>query len=867
MADFHKNLESLFALVEKPSRYIGGEYHSIKKDPTASRLGFALCYPDLYEIGMSHLGIKILYHLLNSDQEIIAERFFAPWIDMRAHLKKRGIPLLSLEHGRPLKEFDIIGFSLQYELNYTNVLTMLDLGGIPIKSSDRKQGDPIILAGGPTVFNPEPMADFIDLFVIGDGEEIIMEIVDLFKKLMSAGVKREDMIRRAATLEGIYAPGLYELRKGSGGFQIPHPVNNAPMKIKRRILKNLEDFPFPENTIIPHCEIIHDRVSYEIMRGCLTGCRFCQAGYVYRPRRERSHESIRKGIIRSVHNTGYEEVSLTSLNSGEYGKIEDLLQDLMDDFSRQYTFLSLPSLKPSSLSEGIVKQIKRGRKTGFTIAPEAGTERLRKVINKNITREDIMRASELAFREGWTLLKLYFMIGLPTEDEKDISEMVDLIREISKRGRYYGNRRGRINVSISSFIPKPHTPFQWIPAEKIECLIEKQKFIKDKLSKQSIKLKWHNVRMSFLEAVLARGDRALSPVIERAFHAGCAFDGWSDQFDFSKWENAFRSCGVNPSAYAYRAIGMNDPLPWDIIETGVSKEFLVKECEKALSGEMTEICRQDLCHMCGTIAGLCKSIMASADSKGNAFSTPMIENQKNDHLKPQYRYRAKYEKKGKMRFLSHLDMARTVIRGLRRADIPIIYTRGFHPKPKISFGPALTLGIQSTAEYLDFYSHQYLHEDIFLEHVNKFLTEGLRFTKLKRIPKSTSSLSESLNLALYKVRLGEREANDLMKEKTGYLKARLGGDLGSSLNEKRIQEILRSINKINRCEDNGLELWFHMRKGENVKVGDILKMILNRDDWVNFVERTEMFIEKDGKIFTPFMIANNRRFYVKGNDH
>lgn len=867
MVDLNKALDHILALVEKPSRYIGGEYNIIRKDPASARLRFALCYPDLYEIGMSHLGFKILYHLLNGDQNIAAERFFAPWIDMRDQLKKKGLPLLSMESGKPLRDFDVVGFSLQYELNDTNVLMMLDLGNIPIKSSDRKEEDPIVIAGGPAVFNPEPMAAFIDLFVIGDGEEVILEMADLYKKLLAAGEKREDMIQKAATLEGVYAPRFYETKRSHGGFHIPHPMKDAPPTIKKRILKNIEAFPFPENIVVPHCEIIHDRVSYEIMRGCLTGCRFCQAGYVYRPRRERSSESIRKGIIRSIHKTGYEEASLTSLNSGEYGTIEVLLQEVMDAFSSHHTFLSLPSLRPSSLSEGVVKQIKRGRKTGFTIAPEAGTEKLRNAINKNINREDILNASELAFKEGWNLLKLYFMIGLPTEDENDIAGMVDLIREISKRSRRLGNRRGKINVAISSFIPKPHTPFQWMPMEKAEKLMEKQRLIRDTFSSRSIRIKWHNAKMSFLEAVFSRGDRRLSPVIERAFHSGCAFDGWSDQFDFSKWEDAFQSCGVNPDEYAYRRIDRGDPLPWDIIDTGVTKEFLANEWEKSLRGERTEICDQHLCHGCGTFAEICKSVMESSGSKTFEKSDLVRNHNHDDRLKPQYRYRVKYEKKGRLRFLSHLDMTRSIIRGFRRAGIPLVYTRGFHPKPKISFGPALGVGIASSAEYLDFYAHQYLRERAFLDRVNQYLVEGLRCIKLKMIPKTLASLSEALNCALYRIHFKEEETKDLVRERVRLLQDGSRSDRPGDRSREEIKKILESIIKINDMEEEGVDLCLPLRQGENVRVGDILKMILNKEDWANHVERKEIFMEEHGKLFSPFMIGNHSRSYVQRNDH
>ncbi len=867
MIDYSRQLDDILALVEKPARYIGGEYHSIRKDPASAGLKVGLCYPDLYEIGMSHLGFKILYHLLNADQDIAAERFFAPWIDMRDQLKGKGLPLLSLESALPLKDFDVIGFSLQYELNFTNVLMMLELGGLPLRSSDRKEGDPIVIAGGPAVFNPEPMAEFIDLFIIGDGEEILLELVRLFRQLRKEGVKREEIIQRVSKIKGIYAPALYEARQDRGGLQIPHPVGGAPPRIERRILQRIDAFPFPEAIIVPHCEIVHDRISYEIMRGCLTGCRFCQAGYIYRPKRERSLASVRKGIVESLHKTGYDEASLTSLNSGEYGSIEDLLQSLMDDFTEEHISLSLPSLKPSSLSQEIVRQIKRGRKTGFTIAPEAGTEKLRRVINKNISHEDILRASELAFQEGWNLLKLYFMIGLPTEDEEDISGIVDLVREISKRSKQRGKGKAKMNVSISSFIPKSHTPFQWLPMEPLGSLMKKQEWIKDKISSRWVRIKWHDARMSLLEAVFSRGDRRLSAVLEKAFHLGCTFDGWSDQFDFEKWEEAFQSCRMDPKEYAHRSLDPESALPWDIIDTGVTKSFLKQEMMRALRSERIDMCCQDLCHGCGNFAQVCQDVMSPSMEQPSRKTVVNREREKKLALRPHYRYRVKYEKRGKLRFLSHLDMVRTILRTFKRSRIPLVYSKGFHPKPRISFGPALTVGIESSAEYFDFDSYQYLREEEFLSRIKPYSTQGLIFTRLKKVPKTVPSLSEALNVALYRIRCKNGEANVRIREKIRSLEE-LSQSLDPSIPKR--EEIKHFFARIMRIDDlgkGGVDLLYHLKKGGKVRIGDILKIILNCEDWVNYIERKEMYAEKGGDLFTPLVGADQSKSYVQRNDH
>ncbi|MEW5805947.1 MAG: TIGR03960 family B12-binding radical SAM protein [Acidobacteriota bacterium] len=865
MQNVFREIERFLFEVEKPSRYIGGEWNAIRKNPEEVKLKLALCFPDLYEIGMSHLGLKILYNLLNSDREILAERVFVPWIDMQSRMRQRKISLFSLENHLPLSSFDVVGFSVQYELNYTNILSMLDLGGILLRSGDRNKSSPIIIAGGPALFNPEPLVPFIDLFFIGDGEESIMEFVNLFKRLRLEGAGRADIIEAAARMEGVYVPSLTIERKAENGFVIPAPSGSTGFPIHRRLTEDIGSFPFPEDVVVPHCEIIHDRVSYEIMRGCLTGCRFCQAGYIYRPRRERNPERVKEAVRRSVAHTGYEEASLTSLNSGEYNGIGFLLSSLMEDFSKNFTSLSLPSLRPSSLTEEIIRQIKRVRKTGFTIAPEAATARLKAVINKNIEEEQVLTAADLAFREGWELLKLYFIIGLPTETEDDIKAIAGLVHKISKRVRVTAGRGGRINVSISSFVPKPHTPFQWLPMERVEELERKQKFLKRELSSNFVRIKWHDTKMSFMEAVFSRGDRRLSDVIERAFKLGCQFDGWSDRFNFSLWKEAFISSGINPEEYAYRRMDVTEPLPWDIIDTGVKKSFLAGELDKAMEGRVTPICNLENCYACGSFVKECKEIMKKSESAkgGSAIyndamkSGPPHELSKaNTGNVPEYRYRIKYEKKGKSKFLSHLDLIKTIIRALRRAGIPIAYSRGFSPKARIAFGPALPLGLESSGEYFDFHATEYIDEERFLREINHFLPEGLSMKKLKIIHRKTPSLSETLNLALYIIQPEEPLLeSSVWRSIEDFRHLKEHGSGGDACGSERFHEMAGSIKELSYEKGKWIRLLVYIAGDGKARIGDILKNFAGDERTAWRVEREEMFMEKNGRLYSPYLLA------------
>jgi radical SAM family uncharacterized protein len=610
MIDTNK-LETLLPTVSKPARYTGGELGEVIKDIDSADVRLALCFPDVYEVGMSHLGTSILYHLVNDMDRVYAERCFAPWPDMEAALKDAALPLYSLETKTVLSNFDIVGFSLGYEMCYTNVLTMLDLGRIPIFSKDRRSGDPIVIGGGGCVYNPEPIADFFDLFVVGEGEEVLPELIELCRACKRENAERGDFLRRAAGIEGIYVPSLYEMAYNQDGTvgKIT-PDEGAPYPVHKRILSDFDAGYFPESPIVPYLGVIHDRVTIEVMRGCTRGCRFCQAGFIYRPVRERSADTLIRQAKANIEKTGHEEVSLCSLSTGDYSQVARLVCTLSDDFAGTGVSLAVPSLRVDSYEGEYAQKLKEVRNTGLTFAPEAGTQRLRDIINKNITEDDIFAAVKEAFESGTNGVKLYFMMGLPGETKEDVLGIADMAARM--RSIYYEvpkeKRAGgfKLTVSVSCFVPKPHTPFQWAAQDDIAVFEDKQRRLKDALrSVKGVKFNWHDARLSMLEAVFARGDRRLSAVLMNAHTAGCRFDSWKELFDFDKWCSAFEDAGVNPAFYAARERSRDEILPWEVIDTGLNKEYLWDEKTRAEQTATTPDCRLG-CTGCGLKeAGLC----------------------------------------------------------------------------------------------------------------------------------------------------------------------------------------------------------------------------------------------------------------------
>ena len=597
-------LEKILPRVEKPARYIGDELNSIKKEVTSDMVRFGFGFPDIYEIAMSHLGMHILYNLLNEKEYIYCERVFAPWTDMEEEMRKNNIPLYGLESKDSISEFDFIGFTLQYEMSYTNILNMLDLGNIPILACDRKEEDPIIVAGGPCAYNPEPIADIIDFFILGEGEEVNIEFIDLYKEYKKEGRTRREFLEAVSEIQGIYVPSLYDVSYNEDGtIKEFFPLDDKyPKVIKKRIVTDLDTAYFPEKIVVPFIEAVHDRVMLEIFRGCTRGCRFCQAGMIYRPVRERSIETLFDLAKKLIEVTGYEEISLSSLSTSDYSQIEKLVIKLMQEFKDQNIGLSLPSLRIDNFSIEVIEEIQKVRKTGLTFAPEAGTQRLRDVINKGITEDNIILSLREAFSRGWSSVKLYFMLGLPTETYEDIEGIKDLAYKVKdeffNRDKEDIEGNLKITASTSCFVPKAFTPFQWHAQDSVEEFDKKIRFLKSLITDNKIKYNHHDSTVSFLEAIVARGDRRVCKGIIRAWEKGCKFDGWSEMFDYEKWMEAFEETGVDTHFYANRDRSYDEVLPWDFIDIGVTKEYLINENEKSKQETLTQDCR-DGCTNCG----------------------------------------------------------------------------------------------------------------------------------------------------------------------------------------------------------------------------------------------------------------------------
>lgn len=598
-----KRLEKILPLVQKPARYTGGELNSVIKDKDGVAIRYAFCFPDSYEIGMSHLGIKILYSLINAREDAWCERVFAPWTDMEEQMRSNGIPLYALESGDPVKDFDLIGFTLQYELCYTNILNMLDLAGLPVRAADRKDLSPIVMAGGPCACNPEPVAEFFDLFLLGDGEEVMNEILDLYKAHKQRGSDKEAFLKAAAQLPGVYVPSFYDVTyREDGVVDAIIPADGAPEKITKRVVRDLDSVFYPDSFVVPFIDVVFDRVTHEIFRGCIRGCRFCQACFLSRPIREKSPDTINEQCKVLCKNTGYDEISLCSLSSSDYSGIEALLSKLLDWTPGEKVNIALPSLRVDNFSDELLKKLTGVRKSGLTFAPEAGTQRMRDVINKNVTEEEIMETSRIAFAGGYSAVKLYFMLGLPTETPEDVQgiaylakKVVDAFYSMPEKPKGKGVN---VSVSASNFVPKPFTPFQWEPQATVEELKEKQDLLLHTCPSKKINISFHDIHTSFLEGVFARGDRRLSRVIETAWKNGCVFDSWNDHFRFDTWMDSFAACGLDPAFYANRRRDYGEMLPWDHLDFGVSKGYLERENEKAKRAETTANCKIK-CAGCG----------------------------------------------------------------------------------------------------------------------------------------------------------------------------------------------------------------------------------------------------------------------------
>ncbi len=725
-----QNIQALLPFVEMPSRYLGSEVNSVKKKLTAMDLTVVLAFPDLYEIGTSHFGLQILYTILNKEPAIAAERVYTPAPDMEELLRKNSVSLKSLESKQDLKAFDIIGFSLLYELNFTNILTMLDLSGIPSFAKDRDESYPLIIGGGPCAFNPEPLADFFDAIVVGDGEEAILEVSKAVVQWKKSGDgKKNNILKLLREIQGVYIPSFFKASYDENGIQHLEPESGQTPVIRRAILPRLDKNRFPTSPIVPFGKPVHDRLRLEIARGCSRGCRFCQAGMIYRPVREQSPDDLVSIAKEALGETGYSDVSLLSLSTGDYSNLEQLMSSLMAVNTRHCTAISLPSVRAGRLTPELMRIIKSVRKTGFTIAPEAGSQRLRDVINKNITEEDITDTVTNAFELGWRTIKLYFMNGLPTETQADIEAVCDLAKRLAGI-RVKGKGRSKINVSFAPFIPKPHTPFQRVSQIAVETASANLNYLKQNLRHPGINLKWHNPEMSLLEGVWARGDRKLSSLLVSAWEKGCRLDGWTDHFRWELWQEAFDENGIDPAFYTTRKRKEDEPLPWDHIDSGISGGYFKDELKRALKAETTPDCREESCTGCGVcdfkaIEPVVHKRPGDAVSLNATFPAATDSGEETNFIK----LRFFYSRLSMAKHFGHLELAKIIRRAVRRIGVKVKYSKGFHPAMKLSFDNPLPVGMESQEEFFNLFVDIKVSPDAIVGKMNTVLPEGITITR------------------------------------------------------------------------------------------------------------------------------------------
>ena len=784
-ASVRPRLDPILPTVEKPGRYVGLERNVVRKDLPAAAVTLALAFPDTYEIGMSHTGLKILYEIVNRRPEYACERAYAPWVDLEARMREERIPLFTVESFAPVADFDVVGFSLQSELNYSNVPNMLDLAGIPVWQRDRRDGDPIVLGGGPCTANPEPVADFFDAFLIGDAEEALPKVLDVLLDARGAGLGRRDLLAKLAALDGIYVPSFYDVTYREDGRIESIVVNDAraPERARRTWVPTLEPEYYPERPMVPSVEIVQDRLGLEVMRGCTQGCRFCQAGYWYRPVRELDPTDVVRMTKSFIAESGWSEVGLLSLSTADYSQIEPLVRCLAPELAERRVSISLPSLRAEAFSVGLADAVSEVRKSGFTFAPETGSDRLRRVINKTFTNADMIQAADVAFARGWDLIKVYTMIGLPTETRSDLDELVTLVEGILAQGRKHG--RKEVNVSVGPFVPKSWTPFQWAPFDGVEVLEEKLLYLKDRFRRiRGARMKWHEPREAEIECVLSRGDRRTARIIHTAWKSGVRFDGWSEHFRYDLWTRAFGAEGI-PKQSWLRAYDLDEVLPWDVLDISVNKRFLRVELVKAIKEMRTEDCKWGHCYACGVPGNGEDTVLARAMpgslptidpgvsiasdpaayrevAKGAAYrQKAMPELPSAVRRAPAtparvFRHRVTFEKTGDARFLSHRNTMDVLERAIRAAGQPARYSEGFNPHMKLSMGPALALGLESRHEVFDVEGVAPFGPDS-AGRINEKLPPGIRVLEVRELAAAEPTLSRSVKGARYAVRLDSSE--------------------------------------------------------------------------------------------------------------
>ncbi len=805
-----KNFQEILPLVEMPSRYLGTEINTVRKDLDQVDLKFALAFPDLYEIGTSYFGGQILYHVLNRIPDIAAERVFTPAPDMAGLMGKNGIPLLTLESGTPVAAFDILGISLLYELNFTNILLMLDLAGIPFYADERDTTYPLVVGGGPCAFNPEGVADFFDVILVGDGEKRAPDIAFTYMKWRREGDgKKHTLLNMLSEIEGVYVPAFFKAAFDKDGIQTTVPLKPGYSSVKRAVLSHFEDSHFPAAPVVPFGKPVHDRLRLEIARGCSKGCRFCQAGMIYRPVRERTCTELVKTAEKSLKTTGYRDISMLSLSTGDYSALEPLMKKLSGLNRHHPTALSLPSVRAEKLTPALMDIIRKVKKTGFTIAPEAGSQRLRNIINKKLSEEAIFTTVENAFNSGWRHIKLYFMIGLPFETDSDIEQICDLSRRLAalKSQKHTG-----IHVSVATFIPKSHTPFQRHPQISVTAALEKLQYLKDNLRHPAIKLKWQDPHMSLIEGVWARGDRRLSSLLVQAYENGCHLDGWSDRFRFDLWETAFEKAGIDPGFITGRDRPKTEPLPWDHIDSGISARFLEKEYDKARRGDITPDCRDSECSGCGTcdFSRIQPVLETSADTGGTEKPGSPAAPSGAAAFKKVLVFYAKLDQ---ARHFGHLEFAQIMKRALRRAGIKVQYSKGFNPAMKLAFNNPLPVGMESCEEFFTLHVDASQNPAHLMRALNSTLPPGI--TVLKAMTAGQGKRPAASGESIYRIVLHHHTLPQDTIDDFMHLTEWVIEDI-SPKGKKRKTDLRGAVKKISRLDLNTLEMVMNNQQQQRI---------------------------------------------------